>query len=78
VGRRAQWGRVLSPREREVLRWLIRGLSRAQIAARLGVGQETVKTQQRAIYRKLGAAGRHEVAALAWRAGPGGGEARWR
>jgi len=56
-------GTPLSAREREVVRWLTAGLSRADIAGRLGVGEETVKTHLAHIYRKLGAANRHEVAA---------------
>jgi DNA-binding CsgD family transcriptional regulator len=70
VGRRPQRGRALSPREREVLAWLLRGLSRTDIAQRLRVSPETVKTQQASIYRKLGVAGRFAVAAWVWKACP--------
>jgi len=63
VGRTALYGRALSPREREVVQWLTMGLSRADIAARMGLGEETIKTHLAVIYQKLDAAGRYEVAA---------------
>jgi DNA-binding CsgD family transcriptional regulator len=65
VGRPARYGAPLSPGERAVVAQLCLGLSRAQIAARLGVRPETVKTQLGAIYRKLNLPGRHAVAAWA-------------
>jgi transposase len=46
------------------VRWLTAGLSRADIASRLGVGEETVKTHLTSVYRKLGVTGRYGVAAL--------------
>jgi LuxR family maltose regulon positive regulatory protein len=44
----------LTAREREVLRLLATRLSRREIAQRLYVSLNTVKTHQRAVYRKLG------------------------
>jgi DNA-binding NarL/FixJ family response regulator len=44
----------LSQRESEVLALLVEGLSNRLIAAQLVVGEETVKTHLRSIYRKLG------------------------
>jgi ATP/maltotriose-dependent transcriptional regulator MalT len=44
----------LTPKEIEVLRLLATRLSRREIGARLYVSLNTVKTHQRAIYRKLG------------------------
>jgi LuxR family maltose regulon positive regulatory protein len=46
-------GEELTPKELEVLRLLPTRLSRREIAARLYVSLNTVKTHQRAVYRKL-------------------------
>lgn len=48
----------LTPKELEVLRLLATRLSRREIGARLYVSLNTVKSHQRAIYRKLGVAHR--------------------
>ena len=47
-------GEELTPKELEVLRLLATRLSRREIGARLYVSLNTVKTHQRAVYRKLG------------------------
>jgi ATP/maltotriose-dependent transcriptional regulator MalT len=59
----------LSARERKVLRLLAAGLSNAEIAAELVVSINTVRTQARSIYRKLGVKNRHEAvsAAHSWK-----------
>jgi two-component system, NarL family, response regulator LiaR len=44
----------LSPREAEVLAYLVRGLTRAEIAAALYVSINTVKTMLDRVYRKIG------------------------
>jgi ATP/maltotriose-dependent transcriptional regulator MalT len=44
---------ALTPKELEVLRLLATRLSRREIGARLYVSLNTVKTHQRAVYRKL-------------------------
>ncbi|OBH60721.1 LuxR C-terminal-related transcriptional regulator [Mycobacterium sp. E2479] len=46
-------GEALTPKELEVLRLLATRLSRREIGARLYVSLNTVKTHQRALYRKL-------------------------
>jgi DNA-binding NarL/FixJ family response regulator len=53
---------LLTPREAEVLELLQDGATNAQIAHRLSIGIETVRTHARNIYRKLGIASRRELA----------------
>jgi DNA-binding NarL/FixJ family response regulator len=45
----------LSPKQRDVLRLLAQGLERRQIAERMQIGEETVKTHLSEVRRKLGA-----------------------
>ncbi|HVL80998.1 MAG TPA: response regulator transcription factor [Actinomycetota bacterium] len=59
----------LSPREREILTLLAQGLSNKQIASRLQVGVETVKTHISSILGKLDAVDRTQAVALALRRG---------
>lgn len=51
----------LSKRERDVLELLGRGLSNRQIAEALFIGQETVKTHLKSVFRKTGATSRYEL-----------------
>jgi DNA-binding NarL/FixJ family response regulator len=60
---------ALTPRERETLRLLGRGLQNKEIAVRLGVRERTVKFHVAALMRKLGAGNRTEVVARATQAG---------
>jgi NarL family two-component system response regulator LiaR len=60
---------VLTEREAEVLKLLAEGLTNAEIAARLFVGEETVKTHVANILRKLGLAHRTQAAVYALRNG---------
>ncbi len=59
----------LTHRESEVLGQMVRGLSHRAVARRLLMGEETVKTHARAIYRKLGVADRAQAIAAALREG---------
>jgi DNA-binding CsgD family transcriptional regulator len=62
VGREDLW-RGLTPRERAVATEVLRGLSNAGIARKLGVSPRTVANQVAAIFRKLGVGSRAELAA---------------
>lgn len=59
----------VTPREHAVLRHLAAGRQLSEIASVDFVSINTVKTQVRSIYRKLGASGRDEAVLLARRAG---------
>jgi DNA-binding CsgD family transcriptional regulator len=52
---------ALSRREFETLRLVAEGLSAEAIAARLGVGRETVKTHKKRAYQKLGIGSRTDL-----------------
>ena len=55
---------LLTPREAEVLELLQNGRTNAEIARRLSIGVETVRTHAGNIYRKLGISSRRELAGL--------------
>lgn len=57
----------LSPRQREILESITRGLSNAQIALQLDISTESVKTHMSKLFEKLGAAARSEAVAIALR-----------
>lgn len=59
----------LTQRESEVLELLVRGLSNRAIGLKLSVGDDTVKTHARNLYRKLGVADRAQAIATALREG---------
>lgn len=55
----------LTPRETEVLRWLIQGKSIAEIAAILSISPRTVSKLLTRVYRQLGVENRHAAVATA-------------
>jgi DNA-binding NarL/FixJ family response regulator len=59
----------LTQRESEILSFLVNGVSNRGIATRLVIGEETVKSHLRAIYRKLGVGDRAAAVATALREG---------
>jgi len=62
-------GTVLSNREREILALLADGLANKQIAARLGISKNTVKTHLELLFDKLGVSSRAEAVATGVRRG---------
>jgi DNA-binding NarL/FixJ family response regulator len=59
----------LTQRESEILSFVVAGLSNRGIASKLVIGEETVKTHLRSIYRKLGVSDRAGAVATALREG---------
>lgn len=60
---------ALTAREQEVLRLIARGLTMVEIAAALGISQNTCATHTKAIYRKLDISSRAQAALAAERRG---------
>lgn len=54
-------GLGLTPREFEVLSWLVQGKCNKQIAKQLGIGEQTVRNHLRPIFQKFGVARRAEL-----------------
>ena len=59
----------LSPRELEILQLLTEGLSRPELAERLGIGAGTVRSHLRTVYAKLGVLKTEAAVAVALRHG---------
>ena len=65
LGRRYYRNHLLTLREREVLGWLARGKSNAEIGAILGISSATVGKHLEHIYPKLGVENRTAAASFA-------------
>jgi DNA-binding CsgD family transcriptional regulator len=61
--------RPLTDREKQVLRLVCEGLTNAEIAQRLGIAAETVKSELKRIFRKIEAKNRTQAAAMIVREG---------
>ncbi|HLK09835.1 MAG TPA: helix-turn-helix transcriptional regulator [Candidatus Binatia bacterium] len=61
----------LSPREREVVRQVVRGLRNADVAATLRISKHTVRKHLQNVFTKLGVHRRAQLAAYAERGAPG-------
>lgn len=54
----------LSPAEKEVALLLLKGMSHKEVATIRGIGEATARQQARAVYKKAGLSGRHDLAAF--------------
>jgi RNA polymerase sigma factor (sigma-70 family) len=59
---------ILTPREKEVLRWVITGKPNKQIAEALGVAEKTVKVHRSRVMQKIGVSSVAELVRLAEKA----------
>lgn len=57
--------RPLTPREREIVQMVVRGLRNKEIAGELSISEGTVKIHLHSIYEKLGVGGRLELSVYA-------------
>ena len=64
---RVHVGHDLTPREREILTLMSKGLTNKEIAEQLTISKSTVKFHAKGILSKLGAANRAEAVNLAWK-----------
>ena len=58
---------ALSPRQKEILASIVRGLSNPDIAKQLGISLDMVKEHVETLFQKIGAANRTEAVAIALR-----------
>lgn len=66
---RAPAATALTDRETEVLRWVAKGLSNAEVGRELHIGEATVKTHLLRTFEKLGVTDRTAAVTAAYRAG---------
>lgn len=60
---------VLTARQQQILELMADGLTRPQIAERLWLGVETIRSHQRAVYARLGVRSGHAAVAAGYAAG---------
>jgi DNA-binding NarL/FixJ family response regulator len=65
----ADWQSLLTDREQEVLKGVVRGLSNKEIGRELNLAEVTVKLHLRGVFRKMGARSRADAAVIATKAG---------
>jgi DNA-binding NarL/FixJ family response regulator len=63
------WQDMLTQRERDVLKGVVRGLSNKEIGRELDLAEVTVKLHLRGVFRKIGARSRADAAVIATKAG---------
>jgi DNA-binding NarL/FixJ family response regulator len=59
----------LARRERQILDFLVEGCTNKEIAARLGVSDQTIKNRLTVLYQKVGVSGRVSLVVFALRHG---------
>ena len=69
AGRRADGVGALTPRQREVLLLIARGLSNSEIEAELGITRATCRSHITALLARLGARDRAQLVIAAYEAG---------
>lgn len=65
------WVGLLTPRELEVLKRVVRGLSNKEIGRELDLAEVTIKLHLRNVFRKIGARSRSDAAVMAVKSGLG-------
>ena len=70
MDRLAMRGLLLTPRDEDVVRGLLQGLSTAELAERLGLTVASAQTYTKRLYRKLGVSGHKELVASMMAAKP--------
>ena len=60
---------IVSPREREIIRYVSQGMRNAEVAARLGISVRTVEKHLHNVFQKVGVRSRRELAGYALRVG---------
>jgi DNA-binding NarL/FixJ family response regulator len=72
-----QLARLLTPREREALCHLVRGLDTSQLARAMGISWATARSHVQSVLTKLGVHSRLEAATVAVRHGLVSGTGEW-
>lgn len=62
-----KWRKILTSRQFEAAALVVQGLADKEIAARLGISEDTAKDHVQSAYRRLNVSGRVELIALAQR-----------
>jgi len=68
-GKAVGWLALLTQRERDVLKGVVRGLSNKEIGRELNLAEVTIKLHLRGVFRKMNARSRADAAVIATKAG---------